>query len=384
MSSTNLTFRFIAILSVLTIINMLFFGVSWHKKSQSYGCTVDNVIDSLTSFIRKNGDRKLEEELPETCRQSEKTSDAAVVFKNALTNLTEYCRKKSNSVHSSDSRSQSVIVLFTTWSTDPSKVHIHNTTLKNWASLKPEVEIIVFTNSSEDSKLADSFGARTLPILKHGGGSPVLKWMFTTVIDMYNRSQLFGYVNSDILFTSSLVDTLKSVIRTKDMNKPFFLVGRRINVEDILQNETETFSDIEKVAKDRGQLFGANAEDFFITNSKFPWQNIIDVVVGRLAYDNWIVGHVICKLKIDVIDITDTVLAVHQTTKIGGNFEGFKSKDAHFNNALFKKLGIVPQFDTGFTICSQELTRYDLCGLVGIYKRRTFWEKCKCPTTVLF
>lgn len=363
---------------------MTFLGVSWHKKVQYYACSVDNVIDGAARYIRQNGVRSLEEELPETCRHFDKMEETKEMLDSALKNLIKSCVTSNNNGSAALNNSKTVIVLFTTWPTDPTKVQIHNNTLRNWASLKPKVKLVVFTNSSEDADLAKSYGARTLPILKHGSGSPVLKWMFLTIIKMYNSSHLFGYVNSDILFTNTLMDTLESVIKTKDMKKPFFLVGRRINVDNIQTNETETFSSLKQVAKERGVLFGANAEDYFITNDVFPWINIVDVVVGRIAYDNWIVGHVICKLKYDVIDLTDTVLAVHQTTTSGGNFEGFKSKDAHYNNALFKHLRMRPNFDTGFTICSQEYTGYNLCGDVQIYKRKTFWEKCKCPANVLF
>lgn len=384
MSSTNLTFRFVAILCVLTVLNMSFFGLTWHKKGSYHACSVDSVIDGVIKYIRYNGAHSLDEQMPESCTKFDNADSTEDALDVALENLVEICHSRKTKYEPETNKRLPLITLFTTWFPDSSKNVIHNNTLRNWASLHPKVEIIVFTNSSEDKKLASLYGARTLPILRHGGGgAPVLKWMFQTVLKLSNSS-LFGYVNSDILFTSSLVESLESVILNKNMEKPLFLVGRRINVMNVLTNETETYASIEKIAKQRGELFGANAEDFFITNSAFPWNEIIDVVVGRLAYDNWLVGHVICKLKIDVIDLTDTVVAVHQTTQDGGNFEGFKNKDAHHNNALFKELKVIPMFDTGFTICSQEFTVRNLCNDVHIVKRETFWEKCKCPVTVLF
>lgn len=386
MFSGNLTFRFIGILSLLTILNMTFLGISWHKKVRYYTCSIDNVIDSVTKYIRHNGRRSLAQDMPDTCSNFD--GETGHAFDDALKSLIKYCNlnnKREEAVVTGGNISNPVIILFTTWAPDSSKSEMHSITLRNWASLQPKVKVVVFTNSTEDGKLAKSFGGHTLPILRHGGGgTPVLKWMFLTVMELYSSSHLFGYVNSDILFTSKLTDTLETVLRTKNMTKPFVLVGRRINVENILSNETTTHLDLEKISKDRGELFGANAEDFFITHSGFPWKDIIDVVVGRLAYDNWFVGHVICKMRIDVIDLTETVLAVHQTTKKGGNFEGFKSANAHYNNALFKKLGFIPIFETGFTICAQELTGYNLCGDIEVSKRQTFWDKCKCPVKVLF
>ncbi|XP_045185527.2 uncharacterized protein LOC123543517 [Mercenaria mercenaria] len=386
MYSSSVTFKFIVILSVLTILNMAFFGITWHKKSQYYACSVDNVIDGTAMYIRKNGALSLEETLPESCRKFEDKTDTEESFNTAVKKLVDFCRSTNKSSKTAAANiSNPVIILFTTWPRDASKDHIHTLTLRNWANLKPKVEVVVFTNSTEDEKLAKSFGARTLPILRHaGGGAPVLKWMFLTVMKTHPSSKLFGYVNADILFTNKLTDTLEAVLRIKNTSKPIFLVGRRINVEHVLPNETDSFSSLEKISKERGKLFYPNAEDYFITNAAFPWKKIIDVVIGRLAYDNWIVGHVICNMRIDVIDLSETVLAVHQTTKNGGNYEGFKNKHAHYNNALFKKLRIIPIFETGFTICSQELTKYNLCGDIYVFKRQSFWEKCKCPTTVLF
>ena len=39
-----------------------------------------------------------------------------------------------------------------------------------------------------------------------------------------------------------------------------------------------------------------------------------EVVIGRVAYDNWLVLNAI-KSKQVVVDVSKTVLAVHQTTK---------------------------------------------------------------------
>ncbi|KAL4237825.1 hypothetical protein ACF0H5_002537 [Mactra antiquata] len=385
MSSTNLTFRFIAILCVLTVLNMMFFGLTWHKKINYHPCVVDNVIEGVVRYIQNNGAHRLEHHMPESCARFDNAENMKETFNTALKNLLDICESRKIKINQASYKHSPLITLFTSWSPDSSKDPIHNNTLRNWASLQPEVKIVVFTNNTEDTNLAKSYGAHVMPILRHGGGgAPVLKWMFQSVMKQFNNCQLYGYVNSDILFTPSLVKSLKKVVLDKDMTKPLFLVGRRINVLNVSRNETDNYHLLEKVAKQRGELFGANAEDFFITNSAFPWSSIVDVVVGRLAYDNWLVGHVICKMKIDVIDLTNTVLAVHQTTKKGGNFEGFKNKDAHFNNALFKQLKIIPIFETGFTICSQELTYNTLCEDIEITKRETFWEKCKCPATVLF
>ena len=366
---------------------MTFIGLTWHNKAHQYNaCTVDNAVHSAAEYIRHNGALSFEETLPENCRHLDGKLNSIDTLHDALKNFSKFCTVSKIKRLSTANSSHPVTTLFTTWPPDTSKDRIHTLTLRNWANLRPKVKLVVFTNSSEDVKLAKSFGADTFPILRHGGGgAPVLKWMFQTVMKKYATSKLFGYINADIIFTDKLTQTLDAITQIKNMSEPVFLVGRRINLDvNILLNKTDPLSNLETISKEKGVLFGANAEDYFITNAVFPWEKIADVVVGRLAYDNWIVGHVICSMRIDVIDLSETVLAVHQTTKKGGNYEGFKSKHAHHNNALFKKLKYIPIFETGFTICSQELTKFNLCDDVYVSRRETFWDKCKCPTKVLF
>ena len=361
---------------------MAFLGVNWNRKENAPACSVDNVLEGLSRYIQGSGARSLADVMAEPCVKSvnsEKTMEAVV---ESVKGLIAVCKQRNESRKLQRALRQPIITLFTTWAptNDSEKKEIHQRTLQNWASLKPHVEIVVFTNSSDDKLMAEKHGAEVLPVLQHrGGGAPILRWMFEAVKKDHIVSTLLGYVNSDILFTDKLISTLEAIIKTKDMKKPVFIVGRRINVKDVTSNETETYAEIERIAKNRGELFGANAEDFFITNTAFPWPKIVDVVVGRLAYDNWIVGHVICNMKIDVIEVTDTVTSVHQTSKAGGNYEGFKSKHANHNNALFKAKGIHPKFESGFTICAPEYTFYNLCGDVQILKRTDFWQECACP-----
>ena len=47
---------------------------------------------------------------------------------------------------------------------------------------------------------------------------------------------------------------------------------------------------------------------------RFPWDSIPGVVIGRVAYDNWLVLNAIQQKQV-VVDVSKTVLAVHQTTK---------------------------------------------------------------------
>jgi hypothetical protein len=58
-----------------------------------------------------------------------------------------------------------------------------------------------------------------------------------------------------------------------------------------------------------------------------PWKDCPEVVVGRVAYDNWLVLNA-NKRRHTTIDATRTLLALHQTTK-KGNGEGRSHPNAH-------------------------------------------------------
>ena len=80
-------------------------------------------------------------------------------------------------------------------------------------------------------------------------------------------------------------------------------------------------------------------------------------MIGRIRYDNWLVFYS-RKQNYTVIDATQTILAVHQTTK-AGNFEGHGHKNSDYNDKVLAKL--YKQFDyiTGSVDCSAHFTEYE-------------------------
>ena len=380
MTVTSLTFRFILILSVLTAFNIIFLSVSWHQRDAIELCSVDTIFQGITKFITLNGKVHLDEVLGESCKKYLPAKETEDTLVNAVKASISQCSAQTKAKPVQFTKP--ILTLFSSWASfnDSEKDLIHNITVKNWIGFKPKINVVIFSNESKVVEIGKQFGISVLPILHFaGGGAPVLRTMFQTVQKLYASSYLYGYVNSDILFTSDFIDSLEHVISVSDMSVPLFMTGRRTNVENLTPLEAESSESLQKVAKTRGGLFGANAEDYFITNNAFPWNKIADVVVGRLAYDNWLVGHARCVINATMIELSDTVLAVHWTTKAGGNFEGFKNPNAHFNEEVLKKAGIIANYDNGFTICMQSFTYFSFCGEIVIGKRESFWFKCQCP-----
>ena len=134
------------------------------------------------------------------------------------------------------------------------------------------------------------------------------------------------------------------------------VVGRRTNV--LLDNNTHLLyqpEHVTKVARQRGKLFQISAEDyFFIAFNDFPWHRVPDVVIGRIAYDNFLVGLAIHD-DVTVVDATATLLAFHQTGS-DGEKAGFKNKDVDVNIIRIGQLN----YGSGFTSSAQCETRFEV------------------------
>ena len=131
-----------------------------------------------------------------------------------------------------------------------------------------------------------------------------------------------SYANGDIVFTMSLVDTLRQIRRgwarevAAGARKGLLIVGKRTNTEFHSQ-VLESDEDVVKLAKN-GKLFQADAQDYFLySRAARDWNLMPGFVVGRRAYDNWLVDNAYHDEGMDLIDASNTILAVHLTAADG-------------------------------------------------------------------
>ncbi len=247
-----------------------------------------------------------------------------------------------------------LLTLFTTWPKQNNKSL--NLTLRNWAHFKPLVRPVFFSPNGTSTKDVLAHEWEVLPVSKTAAGIPVLKNMFIDVMSKY-RSVFYGYCNGDILFDGGLIDTLLTIANASLRDDtPILIIGRRTNVVNVTEQESRDASNLSTIAKKRGKLFMTLAEDYFITSPSFPWADIPGVVIGRRAYDNWIVLNS-CKNNHTVIDATGSMLALHLTTK-DGNFEGSKRQNANYNWNLLYNLYKSIRYVAGATTCAPWTTNY--------------------------
>nr|XP_034336235.1 uncharacterized protein LOC117692484 isoform X2 [Crassostrea gigas]XP_034336236.1 uncharacterized protein LOC117692484 isoform X2 [Crassostrea gigas] len=261
-----------------------------------------------------------------------------------------------------------ILTIFTSWSKSNETDLIRNNTVRNWSLFSPYLYPILFTNDTGLKRDVRAMGWDSLPIIHSGKGVPVLKHMYLDAMKKI-ESPLYAFVNGDILFTQSLLEILVSVLHSDlYQNGTVLVVGRRTNVLNVKRKTASSFQDLANVSVKIGSLFTPWGLDYFITSKTFPWRDMPDVVIGRVGYDNFLVVES-NKRKIAVIDATKTLLAVHQTTKKGGNFESRKKLNKDYNINLIAKIYKKINYGMGTSNAAKYFTKYNSKSQVYIVKK---------------
>lgn len=159
-------------------------------------------------------------------------------------------------------------------------------------------------------------------------GIPYMGYMYNYVAthDIHNETTCIfdGYVNGDILLGIDVVQTLRAVANVWSQRKNGVLVvGKRFNKMNTKKIVIESDEQLRDFGKD-AIAFQEDAQDyFFISRAAFNWETEIPrFVVGRRAYDNWIVDYAYHSLDVDLIDATNSIHAIHETDKDGNHAHG--------------------------------------------------------------
>lgn len=261
-----------------------------------------------------------------------------------------------------------LLTLFTSWLTTKDKLSVHNNTLRLWTMWLPDIIPVLFTNETDLGKRAISLGWKVLPITHYSCGKvPVLKTMFLESQKHFD-SLLYGFANSDILFDGTLKENLQKML-SFDMlikDKPCLITGRRVNVNfrsNLIVQDEHHLHNLTK----KGSLSRVWGEDYFITSKHFPWNVVPNMVIGRVAFDNYLVM-VGRQEKVRLIDTTNTLTAIHQTTS-DGDMAGAKRPNSKCNVKLINHLKLNQHFRQGYVDCIDLETRRDYRNDISVIKR---------------
>jgi hypothetical protein len=250
------------------------------------------------------------------------------------------------------------------------KYLIQRNTLMALHFLAPQVRITVFASDSDQvlelcKELGDSIECSD-QFDSNEHGTPLLKSMFVRV-EQTTDARMFGYMNADILFDENLVEAIRTVLRGVEdgiLSSRVLVVGQRINFQmpfpfnasnEYVINQQADAAVIKTMAE-RASVFLEGAMDFFfITKGAFVWSKVPDFIIGRPAYDNWLVDHAYHD-KADRVDITLTVHAVHQNDVMGDTAGHMPRPDVEWNKDLSKNT--TGGYDHGLTSTSNWQTRW--------------------------
>jgi hypothetical protein len=203
--------------------------------------------------------------------------------------------------------------------------------LASWRALAPAVEVIVFGTETGATEAASAAGALHVPqIARSERGTPLVDDLFKRAQELATNETLC-FVNADIILPPMLADAaVAAFARLPEA----ILVGqcREVDVSDHLNGWTPEL----EVEARGAPLRGPGGIDYIV----FPrgaFSTLPPFALGRANFDNWLLWNVRRQGR-PLVDLTQTVLAVHQTHDYehvdGGRAEAYFGGEASRNYAL--------------------------------------------------
>jgi hypothetical protein len=178
---------------------------------------------------------------------------------------------------------------------------------QQWKNMSPHVLFLDFSNISQ------------YPFVQvNKFDVPVFRSFFLQAEALAPDARSYTYVNGDILPEPTFFQTVDAWLEQQAF-EPFLMVGQRTNVEWQVHYDVQDFDKLFQ----QGELFVEYAEDYFVvSNDTIAWEQIPPFVIGRRAYDNWLVAYAHFHQNITLIDITQTTRVIHQTDEEGNVAHG--------------------------------------------------------------
>lgn len=187
---------------------------------------------------------------------------------------------------------------------------IQRNAIQSWLKLKPECEVILFGSEKGVRETAEEFGILHVPDAeKNEFGNFIISAVIGRASQIA-KFETLAYTSCDIIFLSDFTRTLSKIKQI-----PFLAIGSRFDTEikeplDFSNSNWEGV--VRNIVREKGKFHGFSAVDYPV----FPREllktiKIPPFAVGRPVADNWLIYKCL-KSGIPVIDVTGSVLAVHQ------------------------------------------------------------------------
>jgi len=187
---------------------------------------------------------------------------------------------------------------------------IQKNAIRSWLALNPRPEVILLGDDHGVADLAAEHGLQHIPqVARDEFGTPVLD-------DLFERAQAAAscrvcvYINADIIVMD---DFTLAVEAAAERFGQFLLIGRRWDFDIFEELDFDAVQWQQRLAEGiigGGRYHAPTGIDYFAF-TKGLWPEIPPLLLGRCAWDNWLVRDAMVSGR-PVVDASDSVIVVHQ------------------------------------------------------------------------
>lgn len=227
-----------------------------------------------------------------------------------MTSTTLSVARPSARLRKADADAAPLITIFTVLKPFEGEADTHQrNALASWQLLGPDVEILLFSDSSIPADLRVQFTC--LPcIATNEFGTPLLDDVFRVAADIA-RGSVRAFVNGDIVLDQRFTKSVRQLLDS-DLSS-WLAIGQRteFDVPASMQHPVDGWVDLcFQEIETQGALASVVCKDYFIFTADL-FQDLPAFAIGRGNWDNWMVSH-IKSSGIPVVDITAVTPVIHQ------------------------------------------------------------------------
>src|SRR6267154_1030162 len=198
---------------------------------------------------------------------------------------------------------------------------IQRNAIQSWTRLHPQIEIILFGTDEGTAEVAREFHLRHEPRVERNEFGTILLNSVFLQAQQLARYHAVCYVNCDILLLDDFTRALSTVAAA---HKEFLMVGQRtdVDIHSPWPFDRSTWqAELRDFALSTGKMRTPDFIDYFAFSRGLYGDNLPPLALGRAHWDNWAVWKVLHS-KLPVVDVSPTVLAIHQNHDYGHHPQG--------------------------------------------------------------
>ncbi|MDA7950293.1 MAG: hypothetical protein MPJ24_02310 [Pirellulaceae bacterium] len=211
---------------------------------------------------------------------------------------------------------------------------IQRNALKSWSQLSNDCQILLIGNEEGSAEVAQELGLEHLPeVSVNDYGTPLISSIFAKA-QKHACHEILAYVNADILLMNDFIEVVQKV-----RAHAFLLIGQRIDFDydqELFTDSPTWQTELLERAQAEGNYQKPAGMDYFVF-TKGLYQNIPPYALGRFYWDNWLV-YKAKKQRAKVIDVTESVKAIHQNHNYQHIFDYQNQNERHTYEASINSL----------------------------------------------